>query len=77
MTEEEAEGKKPIIIQRKVVGIGTSSYVVMPKSWLKQHGLENGDEITIVANRDLKVLSPKSVDKYYKEITRIVSEPID
>ncbi len=65
---------KPLIVRRKLVKLGGSSVLVVPKEWLDQHNLGPGDALTMVANRDLKVLAPEGVATVYAQVSKIVAE---
>jgi len=69
--------KKIFSDTRKLIQVGDSYMIAIPPVWLKQHGLEKGDEVLIVANADLKILSPKSRDEYYKKISKFVQGKIE
>lgn len=63
---------EPIVSKRKLRSVGASKYVLVPKKWLVQHG--NPESVIIVANRDMKVLSPESAERVYKKVTEIVEK---
>jgi len=57
------EKKKKIITgKRKIIRVGDSVAVTLPREWLERHGLEVGDEIGIVANAILKIVTVQEVD---------------
>lgn len=68
--------QRPIVLTRKIHKVGGSSVIAVPKEWLDQHGIKDGEDVTIVANRDMKILSPESVKEYYDAVTRVVNKPI-
>lgn len=62
----ESDSKKNMIISdRKLTKTGNSISITIPPKWLEQHNLKEGDEITIMLNSDIKVLSPKSREEFY------------
>lgn len=56
------DGPKPMIVRRKVQKVGNpekpSLTLNLPMEWWEYHGIEAGDELTIIANRDLHVVAP-------------------
>jgi len=46
----------PTLVLRKLVRFGQSGLVLtIPKGWARYHGLEPGDKVEVIANRDLVV----------------------
>ena len=50
------EKGKPMATTRKIIQIGNSFGITIPKEWLDQHHLVKGDMVPIVANNILKVV---------------------
>jgi len=61
---------------RKLMKSGTSTVVTIPTEWLKEHGLEAGQEVLMLANGDLHfmTLTKDNVDRVNKEITNLRKE---
>lgn len=49
-----ARGKTTIAGVRRIVRMGGSYYVALPKDFLERHGLKEGDELPYVGNHVLK-----------------------
>ena len=49
-----ARGEKVIAGVRRIVRMGGSYYVALPKEFLERHGLKEGDELPYVGNHVLK-----------------------
>lgn len=64
----------PIVGRRKLIQHGGSIVIAVPPEWLKQNGFEVGDDVTLIANRDVKLLSPETLKKYYGQLTEIVAK---
>lgn len=45
---------------RKIIRVGDSFAVTLPKGWLKYFGIEPGDEIEMVSNKNITI---KRVEK--------------
>ena len=58
--------------KRRLVKVGGSTMISLPKDWLEQHGYKIGDEVAFVANRDLALLSPQSAAESYQTGTDLV-----
>ncbi len=58
--------------KRKLVKVGGSAMIALPKDWLEQHGYKIGEEIPFVANRDLALLSRESAAESYQTGTELV-----
>lgn len=66
--------KKPMIVRRRLQKLGGSRVLVIPAEWLEQYDLKEGDQLTMIANRHLKVLAPDAVDEVYEKVTEMVKE---
>ena len=57
-------GKAPIntdritVKRRKIVKIGGSFYISLPKVFISKHGLERGSEVAVVANDRVQIVVP-------------------
>lgn len=53
---------KPVIVRRKLQKQGNPDnptyMIAVPKEWVQQHGLEQSDPLTVIANRDLHIVAP-------------------
>jgi len=49
-----ARGEKTIAGVRRIIKMGGSYYVALPKEFLERHGLKEGDELPYVGNHVLK-----------------------
>ena len=68
--------KEPIVSKRKLVKIGGSHYIGIPKKWLDAHNIdpEKGTELLMVANKDIRIVNPENEDEVYKDVTKITKE---
>jgi antitoxin component of MazEF toxin-antitoxin module len=44
--------------RRKIVGIGGSFYIVLPRSFISKHRLHRGSEVAVVANDKVQIVVP-------------------
>jgi len=65
------------ITQKKLLTIGGSFYINIPKDWAKQHEFKPGKKITIILNSDLKLLSPEHAEKLYNKLIKKEIQGID
>lgn len=65
---------KPYVGRRRVQQLGGSKVIVIPSEWADAHNIKAGDELTLVANRHLKVLAPEDVKDIYDPVTEVVAE---
>lgn len=73
----EEENSIPIIVKRKIVKLGDSLCISLPPDWLRQNDLDKGDEVFLLSNHDVRVLSPNSKVKVYQQISKLVDmEPL-
>lgn len=72
----EDERKKPRVVQRKLMEMGGSLVMAIPKAWVEQHHLEKGEEVSIVLNGDLKVLSPHTEKLLYGILAQQVAKEV-
>lgn len=67
-----------IIKRRKIIKVGDSYAVTLPPEWIKQYNLETEGEVLILADKDLRICSPKEkerIEKYlYKRVSELVKE---
>ena len=70
------ENQIPIVVNRRLVKQGDSYYVAMPPDWIRQHKLEPGVSLVVIANADVRILSPTSETRkdVYKKISGIVEK---
>lgn len=61
---------------KKVIELGGSLAVLLPREWIEQHNLKKGDEVAFVANSDLRFLSPKNTEKVYSKLSEFAQEPV-
>lgn len=66
--------KEVEIVKRKVHRVHFSCLITMPKEWVKEHGIEPHDELTIVVGDDLRILNPKNARKHHEKVGRLVGE---
>ena len=46
----------PIKVERKLFKIGEGGFAVtLPKAWIRYYGLEPGDKVEIIANKELTI----------------------
>jgi hypothetical protein len=64
--------QEPVVNKRRLRKVGGSRYVLVPQSWLQQHG--NPEEVIILADKDMKVLPPSEGARIYKKVSEIVAE---
>lgn len=75
MTEEDEDSERTAYGgKRRLVKVGGSVMITVPKEWLKQHGYEPGGEVPFLANRDFVLLSPQSNREAYQTATEIVEK---
>lgn len=70
---------QPIISKRKVFKIGESIAITLPKEWADQQHCKDGDEITVIGNSDLRVLSKyskESLQRIYDKISEEVAKKV-
>lgn len=65
MSEDKDNKINMEITSRKLVRVGGSLMISVPPKWLEQHEYKEGEEITIMVNNDLKMLSPETKKKFY------------
>lgn len=71
-TSEEGEKKVPGVAmasKRKVVRLGGASYISVPRDWMRQHNVEDGDELYVLANSDIRICHPRSEQEIYDMIS--------
>jgi antitoxin component of MazEF toxin-antitoxin module len=73
MTEDKADGK-PVVGMRKVTKVGGSKMIALPPDWLEQHNIQEGDEVTLIANCDIRICAPGKSKEIYDKITQVVKE---
>lgn len=63
----------PIIARRRLQISGGSLVVSLPAEWLKQNNLDNGSEVVIVANGDLRIspINPKIVSELQNKLKSV------
>ena len=59
--------KMPLVLTKKLFKTGGSVGVVIPDKWLEEQRLKEGDEITLIAERELRILSHED-RKYYSMV---------
>ena len=57
------EETQPFVGRKKVVRVGGSLYVLLPKSFLESNELKEGSEVGLVANKDLLITTDDEVVK--------------
>ncbi len=64
----------PIVEKRKLIASGSSVALIVPKQWLKEHGLEAGEEVLMIANGDLRFMKieKESVEKIRNQLANHV-----
>lgn len=72
--KDEEIKRRPIMMSKKIMKVGGSKVIVIPPEWLEQHNLQEGDEVTLVANCDIRICAPDKSEKVYDQITDIVNE---
>lgn len=55
-TDKKRERRTPITETRRVFKIGDSLAITLPKKFTKAHDIEDGDDLSIVADHILKVI---------------------
>lgn len=53
----------PQLLTRKIIALGGSSVVPLPKGWLKYHNLDDGDAVELVVNKNITIRPAKEEDK--------------
>jgi len=58
----------PVIEDRKVHKVGNSLMISIPESWLKQFDIGKGDEVTLVANNEVRInpKTPEVIESLHK-----------
>jgi len=64
----------PQLETRKIVALGGSLVVPLPKGWLRYHHLEKGDEVELVANRNIII---RSIRKEHKDRGTVLSHNVE
>jgi len=66
----------PYIGQRKLISIGGSVYICIPTEFLKENDLKVGDEVTIVARREMLISKSnnKKLLKAHEKIEQMTKE---
>ena len=62
----------PIVSKQKLRKAGGSTYFLVPREWLEQHG--NPTEVLFVADRGIKILPPEDTSRVYEKVTEVVEE---
>ena len=64
---------RPIIEHRTIIRLGTSYMLTLPKEWLRNHGItpKKGDQLLIVADKDIRIVNPEHEEAVYDEVTKI------
>jgi len=47
---------------RKIIRVGNSFAVTIPKTWLRFYGLTDKDRVTVLSNGDV-IIKPKEIEK--------------
>ena len=68
--------KVPLIEMRRVVKLGKSYYISIPKEWYEAHGLdlEKVSKILIIADKDIRIVNPEHEEEVYKEVSKIAKK---
>jgi len=70
--------KEPIVKKRRLVKVGGSYYISIPKAWLDAHNINPDEEedpkLLMVANKDIRIVNPVHEDEVYKDVTKITKE---
>lgn len=69
--------KKPIMDFKRILKIGRSYYISIPKEWLEAHDIElpgkdTHTELLMVADKDIRIVNPEHVADVYKEVSKVV-----
>lgn len=68
----------PTIKKRKIIKSGNSLVVTLPKEWLEDRKLSEGDELMMIVDEDIQIKEPtdKNIDKLKRgiEISSVISE---
>ena len=77
--EAEEEAREAIVRNYTVQDLGGQLYIALPKEWAESSSVEKGDKLTVTANKDVRIVSPKDRDKedLYRKISEFVDEPIE
>jgi len=77
--EAEEEAREAIVRNYTVQDLGGQLYIALPKKWAESSSVEKGDKLTVTANKDVRIVSPKDRDKeeLYRKISEFVDEPIE
>lgn len=67
----------PQILTKKIQRLGGSKALLIPDKWLTQHNLDVGDDITLIMNSGLKILTPEQAKEWYKTLHKKVQESVD
>lgn len=61
---------------RKILKIGSSYYISIPKEWCESHGLnlERMDKILIIADKDIRIVNPEHEDEVYEEVSKLAKK---
>ena len=77
-TVEDENGKTsmPYIGKRKLIKVGDSVYLSVPKEFMEGNNLSVGDEVLVLANTDMLVSkkNAENVEKAHKKIEELIKE---
>lgn len=52
---------------RKIIRVGNSLAVTMPKDWVQYFQLSQGDKVTLVSNGEIIIVPPKKAETSQKK----------
>jgi len=51
-----------VVALRKVIKFGNSLCIILPREWIKKHGIKPGDELVVVGGSILRIMPPEEED---------------
>jgi len=62
----------PLVIRRKIIGLGNSSAITLPPDWVESRGIKIGDEVVIVVDNDLSIskVTKEKADDLHKRLEK-------
>lgn len=64
------------IDRRKLINLGGSLVIPVPKEWAEQHGYKAGDDIPFMANANLLYMSPETEKKAHSSVVSNIKDAL-
>ena len=69
----ENENFEPIAKKRKVLKIGSSYYISIPKEWFEIHDIDTEKiRLLLLADKDIRIVNPEHEEEVYRDFTKMV-----